>query len=269
VADRQFLRAQLDELVLRILDRSNLERFLLANSRLPGPRANLELAADVTKVSSSLVTDDALCQIFNVWLTSDWPLGPAADYLPFCALMGLSGLYLDSPKPDRTLTEIRFREAANSNNWRIREAVTQALQFIGEEDVDAMMAVLNEWRSNPTLLEQRAMVATVAHPPILSRFPEFAGVGLDISNDICLQIKELDAVTRKSESLKVLVKGMGFAVSVLVAADPEAGFDFMRKWAQSGDRDITKMIAENLTKSRLAKPYPAEVAEMSRVLNLG
>jgi hypothetical protein len=269
VGDRQFLRAQLDELVSGIPDRRNLEQFLLANSRLPGPRANLELAADVAKETRGLTTNEALNQIFYDWLKSDWPPGPAADYLPFCALMGLGGLYLGSSKTDRALIPIRFREAANSVNWRIREAVTQALQFIGEEDVDAMMAVLNEWRANATLLEQRAMIATVAHPPILSRYPEVVQSGLDIGNDIFERIQGLDATTRKSEPLKVLVKGMGFALSVLVAADPTAGFAFMRKWASDGDPDINKILAANLTKSRLSKPFPAEVAEVSRILDLG
>jgi hypothetical protein len=205
--------------------------------------------------------------IFEIWLRGPLLDNPAAEYLPFCAVQGLGGLYLAATPADQQHIAALLRESANSPNWRLREGVTLGLQFIGEEDADAMMAILRRWLPSATLLELRAVVATIAHPPILALRQDVADEGIDIAGEIFARIQSVDASSRGQEPFKVLAKGMGFAVSVIVAAAPERGFKMMRRFATSGDADINRILKENLGKSRLTKRFPAQVAEVTKILD--
>jgi hypothetical protein len=199
-------------------DSEELEVFLLAESRLPGPRANLELAADVALIAFDAGQGANLLPIFQQWLTIETPARTATEYLPFCAINGLGGLYLKASSSDQAKVLELLRTAANSENWRLREAVSLALQFIGERDPEAMMAILRAWLDEATLLELRAAIATVAHPPILSDHPAIADEGLSLAGQIFSRIQATTSAHRKQEPFKVLTKGMAFALSVVVAA---------------------------------------------------
>ena len=71
---------------------------------------------------------------------------------------------------------------------------------------------------------------------------------------------------RRSDAFRALRQGLGYSLSVVVAATPEAGFALMRCLAASNDRDVRWIVVENLKKGRIAKPYPAEVAAVRAVL---
>jgi hypothetical protein len=267
MSDRQRVREQLETLADVDVDQEVLASFLLEHSKLPGPRANLELGADVARLARERGAGSSFLAIFESWLTGTLPDHPAAEYLPFCAVQGLGGLYLGSSPADQQRIAALLRKSANSTNWRLREGVTLGLQFIGEEDSDAMMAILRDWLPDATSLELRPVIATIAHPPILSRRPDIANEGIDIAGEIFARIQTIDASSRKQESFKVLAKGMGFAVSVIVAAAPERGFAMMRRFATSGDADINRILKENVGKSRLTKRFSVGVAEVTKILD--
>jgi hypothetical protein len=260
-------RLKLTQLLADSARARELQSFLLAKSRLPGPRANLELAGDLAQAASELNDKSALLPLFRSWLNADIPDHPAAEYLPFCALNGLGGLYLGVPIADQMEITNLLRQCANSENWRLREAVTLGLQFIGERNPDAMMALLRGWSPDATLLEERAIVCTIAHPPILIAHPTIAVEGLDMADEALHRAHETPPLARGQEPFKVLAKGLAFAVSVIVAAAPEAGFALMRRWVAVDDADIDKILKENLKKERLAKRYPEQTAEVARLID--
>jgi hypothetical protein len=153
MSDRQRVREQLEVLADGDVDQEALATFLLEHSRLPGPRANLELGADVARLARERGADSSFHAIFEHWLIDTLPDHPTAEYLPFCAVQGLGGLYITATPADQEHIRTLLRKSANSTNWRVREGVTLGLQFIGEEDPDAMMAILRRWLPIATLLE--------------------------------------------------------------------------------------------------------------------
>jgi len=66
-----------------------------------------------------------------------------------------------------------------------------------------------------------------------------------------------------------LRKGLEYTISVFAAAAPDAGFPFLRRWAQSDDADIAGIIRRNLAKSRLARRYPREVLDLQESISGG
>jgi hypothetical protein len=111
------------------------------------------------------------------------------------------------------------------------------------------------------------VVATIVHPPILDLRQDIANEGIEIASDIFTRIQARDSPSRKMESFKFLTKGMGYAVSVIIAAACELGFALMRRLATSGDADINRILKENLGKSRLTKHFPKQVAEVTKILD--
>jgi len=58
---------------------------------------------------------------------------------------------------------------------------------------------------------------------------------------------------RKSESFRVLKKGLGYGLSVAMVACPEKGKELFEKLMRMPDRDINWILRENLKKKRLEK----------------
>jgi hypothetical protein len=267
MGSRQENRLQLKKRLADSRSSDELASFLLAESRLPGPRANLELAGDLAQVVYELRDTSGLRSLFRTWLNANERDQPAAGYLPFCALHGLGGLYLGAPLVDQEEISKLLRQSANSEKWRLREAVTLGLQFIGERNPEAMMAVLRGWSPDATLLEERAIVCTIAHPPILAAHLNIAVEGLGSADEALHRVHETPPLERGQEPFKVLAKGLAFAVSVIVAAAPEHGFGLMRRWVGVDDADIDKILKENLKKDRLAKRFAVQTAEVATLID--
>ena len=208
---------------LRELD--DWEPFLLAESRLPGPRANLELVQAVGE-------------------EGDEPLllrlaGSEEEFLVMCGAVGLGRLVAEG-KPGHLP---RLRELASDPRWRVREAVAMALQRWGDEDLTVMTTEAERWAEGSPL-EQRAAIAACCEPRLL-RTPEAA-------------MRALDLVERVTHSLpssrdRTLRQALGYCWSVAVAALPEEGLPRFQLLEHSTDPDVQWVVRENLKKARLAR----------------
>src|SRR5947207_8733154 len=97
---------------------TNWDDYLLKESGLPGPRANLELV----QAAADLGTPEQ----FHRWLA----LGPAAtppktalEFLPLCGAVGLGRLLAEG----QVAVLPALRQHANDPRWRVREGVAMAL----------------------------------------------------------------------------------------------------------------------------------------------
>lgn len=216
------------------------EPFLLAESGLPGPRGNIELA--------NVAADEGDEPLFRRLLRYDAeraPINSPQEFLAFCGVVGLGKLLAEGKI--RVLKDIRKR--ASDPRWRVREAVAMALQRWGRRDMPALLREMKVW-SKGSRLEQRAAVAALCEPDLLHKKGQVRKV---------LQV--LDAVTtsipaardRKTEEFEALRKGLGYCWSVAVAAFPEEGKPRMERWIDSPDRDVQWVMKENLRKNRLAR----------------
>jgi hypothetical protein len=214
--------------------------YLLSESRLPGPRANLELAY--------IVADEGSSERFEHLLTygpERAPTNTPGEFLACCGVLGLGKLLAEGD-----LTQLpRLRSYASDPRWRVREMVPMALQRYGRVDMDALITEMRQWIGG-SHLEQRAAAAALCEPGLLT----------DQANTEAV-FKNLDAITasieasedRKNADFKVLRKGMGYCWSVAVAAYPVRGKKYLRRWFDSQDKDIQWINKSNLKKKGLQR----------------
>jgi hypothetical protein len=235
--------------VLRSLD--DWDAFLMDESGLPGPRANLELV--------QAVADEGDLDLFQRYLTYDPIQAPTNSPQVFLAVCGAVGLGKILAEGEYELFE-PLRQLASDPRWRMREAVCMALQRLGEVDMDALIGEMLRWSGgNP--LEQRAAAAALCEPKLLVR-ERHAGAVLEILDEITESFPGLE--DRREEAVRVLRKGLGYCWSVAVVALPEEGKTLMEKWFASRDKDIVWIMKENLKKNRLLSMDPIWVERWTK-----
>lgn len=215
----------------------NRETYLRANSHLPGPRANLELLA---AAAEEVETDWA-----TAWAEREPGADPSDVFLISVALVGLGRLMAIGD--EQGLAALRRR--ANAGEWRIREAVAIALQRLGDERAGRLAEITKKWAAG-TPLEARAAVAAVAEPRLL-RDGRLVGPAVEVL-DAATQIV-VTAKDRRADDVRVLRQALGYAWSVVIAADPAEVLPRFNIWAASNDPDIRWIIAENMRKDRLRR----------------
>ena len=216
------------------------DEYLLRESGLPGPRGNLELAQAVADVGD--------LKRFEHFLSFTPDIAPTNDpheFLAFCGVVGLGRLAAEG----QTGLIERLRPFASDPRWRLREATAIALQRVGERDLSVMLDVVRQWAAG-NWLEKRAVVAGLAEPRLLGD-PLIVAQAFEIFDQITTAFA--DAVNRKADDYRLLRQGLGYAWSVLVAADPEAGKPRIERWFASVDPDIRWVMLENLKKARLER----------------
>jgi hypothetical protein len=140
---------------LRQLD--DWESYLLSESRLPGPRANLELAHAVAEEGG-----EALFCAYLKYDEERAPTNSPEEFLAFCGVLGLGKLLVAGKQ--ETFQHLRLK--ASDSRWRIREAVAFALQRLGKADMEALLYEMESWMEG-NLLERRAVVAALCEPSLL------------------------------------------------------------------------------------------------------
>ena len=216
------------------------DSFLLAESRLPGPRGNIELARAVAEEG-----DAALFRRYLHLGVERAPANTPRAFLAFCGTLGLGRLLVDGDA--KALTTLRSQ--ASDPRWRIREAVAMALQRWGEADMEALLEEMTLW-SKGGPLERRAAVAALCEPRLLVEAGHVVRV-LEIVDVVTASLlRERD---RRSEAFRALRKGLGYCWSVAIAASPEQGMPAFERWLGCPDGDVRWVVRENLRKARLVR----------------
>jgi hypothetical protein len=250
---------------------ADLEAFLVSNSNLPGPRGNLELAFALADCFEAPAVGERHLDLLRSWSAispREAGVNDPRSFLTFCAIVCLGAWCLHAPEGVRKRILDAIKAAASDPRWRIREASAMAFQRIAEKDFNIVRDVFSSWVKTATLMEMRAIEAALAHPPILD-VRETAGFCFEITDEILERVESLPEDERRGEEFRVLKKGLEYTISVFAAAAPEAGFPFLRRWAQSDDAEVVGIIRHNLAKSRLAKRYPQEVLEVQESISGG
>jgi len=239
-----------------------LTELLLQNSKLPGPRANLELV-DLLANASADRTD--LIDVYRAWLDVESGPNEPAVFLPTCAAVALGAVFPAASSSDRAGIVSALQSSAEDARWRVREGVAMGLQRIGEASFADLEAILRGWIDEGSLLKWRAVVAALAHPAIL-RDPNASVAAVDMAGAVALRATTTPTGDRKSEEFKALKQGLSYALSVIVAARPTEGFALVKRLAATGDPDAIAIVEANLDKPRLTKPFPDEVARVRSLI---
>jgi len=233
LAARTPAKRQLYRQALGQLTNEPWEPFLVRESGLPGPRANLELV--------QATADEGTLGQFRLWMHDEH------EFLPLCGAVGLGRLIAAGQR--ELLVELR--PYAADHRWRVREGVAMALQRLGAVDMHALLEVARTW-ADGSWLEQRAAVAGVCEPALL-RDEASASAAVMLVDQVMESVAH--ARDRRDEGFKVLRQAMGYCWSVAIAAAPAEGKASFEKWLKSDDPDVEWIVRENLKKSRLKKMH--------------
>ena len=247
---------------------NEVERYLVANSNLPGPRANLEMTYAFADYFDTWKPNNShwefLCRLLNIG-NAEAPTDNPREILPFCAIQAFGTLYLQVDEAKRAQILDALKSEMNDKRWRMREAIAMSFQRIAERDFQVVKDLFSSLYHGSNFLEKRAFVAALAHPPILKE-KENVLFCLKISEDILNEIVILDESSRKIEDFTVLSKGLEYAISVFVENLPKEGFGILERFASVGQKDVKRILKANLGKARLKKKYGDRVAEILEIV---
>lgn len=243
-------------------DRAPLEEHLAAGSRLPGPRANLELARRFADTVAATPADAlaAARRLLDDWLSSPPVLSAtvpegAAEFIPACAALAAGAL------GERPL----LTTAACDDSWRVREMAATGMQRMLAADWPGAVDIVSVWLRSGDPLRVRAAVAAVAEPPLL-RDGVHAAAACEIVEEAADTLLAIPAGRRRDDDVRVLRKALGYAVSVVAAAHPDTGLPLLERLAASADADAQWIARENLRKARLA-PFSERLAPAADALS--
>lgn len=231
---------------LRSIDRPAWRAHLVGNSGLPGPRANLALA--------EAAAQEGDLALFTDWITvgvEEAPENTPGVIVPSAAALGLGRLLAEGDVRALPL----LHDAADDPRWRVRECVAEGLSRLGRVDFAALRDAVAGWPGEGPL-HARAAVAALADPPTLSGAGHVAAAVpvLEAATDLIR-----DGGGRRDDAHRALRKALGYAWSVLVAADPDAAGPAFTRLTGDPDRDVRWVVRENLRKERLRKAVPSPV----------
>lgn len=239
---------RVDSYIQELASQPNWDEYLLRNSGLPGPRANLELAQAAARSGS-----EARYRRWLAYTPERAPANTPGEFVAFCGALGLGEL-LAAGRLD-VLPELRGLAA--DPRWRMREGVAMALQRWGGTHPAAMIAEMRSWAEG-NFLEQRAAVAGLCEPQLLSD-AAFTRQVLDILDGITGKLVQ-NGSEKSNPEFKTLRQALGYCWSVAAAALPQEGIPLLKKWQGHPDVDAAWIIRENLKKNRL-KPYLDRIQE--------
>lgn len=213
------------------LESSAWPAFLGERSGLPGPRANLPLAAAVAVRADAAVIDELLRD--------------GGEYQVMCAAAAVAR------RSNDPAFETMARSLAADQRWRVREGVAIGLQLLGDTAPASLVSIVLDWADHPDPLVQRAAAAAICEPRLL-RTPEAAATAIDVCRRTTDHLLEFSAAQRKASDARTLRQALGYCWSVAVAADPEAGLPVFRGLG-TADPDLAWIVSQNSRKKRLSK----------------
>lgn len=254
--------------LLDLNDFKGLKQYILENSNLPGRMANLTLISAIAdSFSKNFSLSNSWYPVLIEWLDLEANGNDAETVLVLTALESLGSLYEHCDNQQRTEIAQKLHASLNDERWRVREIVTESYKRIGLDSYDLLVELFQSIITNDlTPLEIRGILATLAHP-ILLQTPQqlgFAQKILEISFDYYL---DFNAEKFTKEDKKVLRKGLSFAPSVIINKTPDTGFNYLKMLVEKNNKDLTRIVKENLKKKRLASEYPTEVVNLLNIID--
>jgi hypothetical protein len=230
--------------------------FMSKHSGLPGPRGNITLAAEASRLIAEGWGAERrfLHALVEGWASS------GDEYLMFTAHTALGYVLAVSPAEEPWAVPILY--GGNfSKLWRAREGVTFALEALLDKRRGFALALIDKWCTVGDPIVIRNAIVALAHPSQLSKSSE----QLDALKKYNRVGMELVAGSSKAPDLDMLAKSLGFTLSVAAEAD-EGYLDQFGEWLGAGVKPWKSIVKENLSKARIVKKYPGRVAALRALL---
>ncbi len=235
----------------------SLTCFISSHSGLPGPRGNLTLALETSRlISSSWMKQSGFLRS----LLMDWS-SSKDEYLMFVAHMALGHVLAGNPEEAVWIIPILYN-ANFTPLWRAREGVTFALEALLEHRKVFALELIDSWCSsrNPVII--RNVVVALAHPTqIRGNRDQFEALERYNAVGMVLVANALD----RTPEIELLSRSLGFTISVAAEVDVSY-FEQIEGWISQGVKPWRAILKENLGKARISKKYPDRVATLLSIL---
>ena len=245
---------------LETLDDRPLQEYLVKNSRLPSPRGNLELAYclyDLTLTFKEEKKDD-LWKLFSKLSqisAGTAPVNDPKEFLSFCGIFGIGAIANNYHSYLSESLKI-LKKASSDGRWRMREGTAHVLTKLIKTYQGRVIDRIFPWIKEKNWLLIRAAAAAFADPKLL-KDKKLANTAFDLHLELIdLILKEKD---RRSPEFRAARKGFAYTFSVIVAALPDKGFEFLESLTLIDDDDIRWILKQNLRKNRLKNRFPEKV----------
>lgn len=232
-----------------------LEFYLRDQSRLPGPRANIELAQDFSDLLTVRASGrpDETRALLNHLMSDEKKVvsNTPGEFVLFCGVLSFGACACAIPEWRENAYTL-LAHYAQSSAWRVREATALAWQkmliAVPDEALPALMNLLD----SGDCLQLRACLAAISEPALLNA-REFIEAALVMQRVAVEYLHSLPSTERRRTEVRTLRQALGYTLSVVTAACPDDGFALMCEIATWNDPDINWILRENLKKRRLAK----------------
>jgi len=243
-----------------------LEFYLRDQSRLPGTRANIELAQDLSQHLAFLTPafSDEMRALVNHLVREEQHVvtNTPGEFVVICGVLGFGASAVAVTDWREEVFE-RLAHYARNHSWRVREAAALALQKLLLAAPDETLLLLMDLLDRGDCLQLRACLAAVSEPTLLTTV-QFISSALIMQRVAIEYLHALPATERRRTDVRVLRQALGYTLSVVTAANPDDGFALMCEIATWNDPDINWILRENLKKRRLAKyrEYTGKVLDL-------
>lgn len=232
-----------------------LEFYLRNQSRLPGPRANIDLAQDLGNHLAFLVPDlpGETRALLNYLVREEERVvtNTPGEFIVMCGVLGFGACAAAMPAwRDEVFS--RIERSAQNHAWRVRESAAMALQKLLTVAPEETLLWLMDLLDRGDCLQMRACLAAVSEPALLNS-AHIITSALVMQRVALEYLHELPPSERKRADVRVLRQALGYTLSVVTAANPDDGFALMCEIATWNDSDINWVLRENLKKRRLAR----------------
>lgn len=249
-------------------DYEGLEHYILEKSNLPGRMANLTLISVIAdSFKENISFSKSWYSRIQKWVDLKTDGNDSETELVLVALESFGEMYICLDKNQKIEITQQLHSALNDKRWRVREIVTESYKRIGIHSYGLLQDEFNSILNEPlTPLEVRGILATVAHPELLksSQQLNFSQKILEQSFNYYLAFNN-EKFTK--EDKLILKKGLSFAPSVIINKNPDEGFLFFNTLVLKDDKDVMRIVKENLKKKRLSSIYPTEVDDLLKIIN--
>ncbi len=215
--------------------------YLKENSRLPGPRANLELLYEFIENATDTEIDNCMSIADSVTLNSP------SEFVLFC---GVAAFIKRTARLHRTV-DVDLSNYTNHESWRVRESVCIGFQWAKHYLTPYEMMKNLISLKHGTALDKRAYFATLCDPILLNDYIEPSEVLSDLL-EITLDCFNMN--DKLDRELTVLRKALGYCWSVAICADETLGKQtFEKLLVYTDSKHVLWIVRENLKKNRLIK----------------
>ncbi len=245
---------------LETKDDSLVQEYLIKNSRLPSPRANLELAYSLDELILTFNENkkDELWKLFfklSQITAEAAPMNDPKEFLSYCGIFGIGSIANNYHSYLFESLKI-LKKAAIDKRWRTREATAHVLAKLIKTYKGKVIDRILPWIKEKNWLLIRAVAGAFAVPKLLED-PNIANTAFELHiNIIELILKEKN---RKHHEFRSARKGFAYTFSTVVLALPEKGFQFLESLTLIDDVDIRWILKQNLRKNRLKNRFPKKV----------